>query len=77
MPILPVKLLAKTVLLLGAILSLLLTTSRAQSPHYDLLIKGGHVIDPANHMDAVMDVAVAGGKIAISRATKAPSFWNL
>lgn len=36
----------------------------AQAPHYDLLLKGGHVIDPANHLDAVMDVAVAGGKIA-------------
>ena len=36
----------------------------AQSPRYDLLIKGGHVIDPANHLDAVMDVAVSGGKIA-------------
>lgn len=38
--------------------------SRAQSPQYDLLIKGGHVIDPANHLDAAMDVAVSGGKIA-------------
>ena len=38
--------------------------SEAQSPRYDLLIKGGHVIDPANHLDAVMDVAVSGGKIA-------------
>jgi len=31
---------------------------------YDLVIKQGHVIDPANRIDAVMDVAVAGGKIA-------------
>ncbi|HEY7616595.1 MAG TPA: amidohydrolase family protein, partial [Terriglobales bacterium] len=31
---------------------------------YDLLLKGGHVIDPANRLDALMDVAVAGGKIA-------------
>ena len=36
----------------------------AQTPRYDLLLKGGHVIDPANHLDAVMDVAVAKGKIA-------------
>jgi dihydroorotase len=36
----------------------------AQTPRYDLLLKGGHVIDPANHVDAVMDVAVAKGKIA-------------
>jgi dihydroorotase len=31
---------------------------------YDLLIKGGHVIDPANGTDGPMDVAIAGGKIA-------------
>src|SRR5882672_11342539 len=39
------------------------TGARAQSPHYDLLLKGGHVIDPANHLDAVMDVAVSKDKI--------------
>lgn len=33
-------------------------------PHYDLLLKGGHVIDPANHIDEVRDVAVFQGKIA-------------
>jgi dihydroorotase len=31
---------------------------------YDLLLKGGHVIDPATKIDEVMDVAIAGGKIA-------------
>ena len=31
---------------------------------YDLLLKGGHVIDPKNNVDAVMDVAIAGGRIA-------------
>jgi dihydroorotase len=36
----------------------------AQAPRYDLLLKGGHVIDPANHVDAVMDVAVSKDKIA-------------
>ncbi len=36
----------------------------AQAPPYDLLLKGGHVIDPANQIDAPMDVAVAHGKIA-------------
>jgi dihydroorotase len=39
-------------------------SSLAQSPRYDLLLKGGHIIDPANHLDAVMDLAVSGGKIA-------------
>lgn len=31
---------------------------------YDLLLQGGHVIDPANSIDQAMDVAVAGDKIA-------------
>ena len=35
-----------------------------QPPRFDLLIKGGHVIDPANGVNAVMDVAVSGAKIA-------------
>lgn len=50
-----------------ALLSLLLTTfqsASAQAPAYDLLLKGGHVIDPANRIDAVLDVAVSAGKIA-------------
>src|SRR5215469_10256757 len=36
----------------------------AQAPRYDLLLKGGQVIDPANHIDEVRDVAVFQGKIA-------------
>ena len=36
----------------------------AQAPQYDLLLKGGHVIDPGNHIDGVMDVAIAKDKIA-------------
>jgi hypothetical protein len=31
---------------------------------YDLLIKGGHVLDPAQGLDATLDIAVSGGKIA-------------
>ena len=31
---------------------------------YDLLLKGGHVIDAKNAIDAPRDVAIAGGKIA-------------
>jgi dihydroorotase len=37
---------------------------RAQAPRYDLVLKGGQVIDPANQVNAVLDVAVSGGKIA-------------
>ncbi len=38
--------------------------ARPQAPQFDLLIKNGHVIDPGNGIDAVMDVAVTGAKIA-------------
>lgn len=31
---------------------------------YDLILKGGHVIDPSQGIDGVMDVAFAGGKVA-------------
>jgi dihydroorotase len=36
----------------------------AQALRYDLLLKGGHVIDPANHIDEVRDVGIFQGKIA-------------
>ncbi len=35
----------------------------AQNPELDLLIKNGHVLDPRNGINAVMDVGVAGAKI--------------
>jgi dihydroorotase len=41
----------------------LVNTMLAQSS-YDLLLKGGHVIDGKNKISAVMDVAIANGKIA-------------
>lgn len=33
-------------------------------PRYDLLLKNGHVIDPANNIDAPLDVALTGARIA-------------
>jgi dihydroorotase len=42
--------------------------ANAQAPKYDLVVKGGRVIDPAQKIDAVRDVAVAGGRIAAVRA---------
>src|SRR5688572_3498188 len=36
----------------------------SQAQQYDLLIKNGRVIDPKNHIDSVLDVAIARGKIA-------------
>jgi dihydroorotase len=49
------------------------TAARAQTPEFDLLIKGGHVIDPRNGVNGVMDVAVTGGKIAAVAANIAPN----
>ena len=40
---------------------------------YDLLLKGGHVIDAKNRISAVRDVAIAGGKIAAVAANIAPA----
>ena len=34
------------------------------NPQYDLIVKGGRVIDPANQIDGVMDVAIQDGKVA-------------
>ena len=36
-----------------------------QAPEYNLLITGGHVVDPRNGIDGVMDVAIAEGKVAL------------
>ena len=36
----------------------------AQEPQYDLLLKGGHVIDAKNNIDALRDVAIKDGKIS-------------
>jgi dihydroorotase len=55
-----IALLAMPAIVIGSSL-----VSVAQTPpRYDLLLKGGHVIDPANHIDEVRDVAVFQGKIA-------------
>jgi dihydroorotase len=47
----------------GIVISLGLFGARAQT-QYDLLLRGGHVIDPKNHISAVRDVAIRGGTIA-------------
>jgi len=36
----------------------------AQAARYDLIIRGGRVIDPSVRLDAIRDVAIAGGRIA-------------
>jgi dihydroorotase len=40
----------------------------AQQPQYDLILKGGHVIDPRNGVDAMRDVGILGGKIVAINA---------
>jgi dihydroorotase len=45
--------------------------SRVQAAKYDLLIKGGRVIDPARRVNAMRDVGIAGGRIAAVEANLA------
>jgi dihydroorotase len=40
---------------------------------YDLLLKGGHVIDPRNRISAVRDVAIANGQVAAVAASINPA----
>ena len=49
------------ILLMSLFLFLLSTFTHAQE--IDLMLKNGHVIDPANNINARMDVAIADGKI--------------
>jgi dihydroorotase len=41
----------------------------AQRPRYDLVIKGGRVIDPSLRLDAMRDVGIAAGRIAAVEPT--------
>ena len=41
---------------------------KARAATYDLIIKGGRVIDPSAGLDAIRDVAIAGGKIVAVEA---------
>ncbi|MDA0937059.1 MAG: amidohydrolase/deacetylase family metallohydrolase [Bacteroidetes bacterium] len=52
----------KKINLLPLLVMLISGSILAQS--YDILIKGGHIIDPANNIDQVMDLAIMGDKIA-------------
>lgn len=50
-------------LLLRSVLTSALTSAMLAQTPYDLLLKGGHVIDGKNKISGPMDVAIAGGKI--------------
>lgn len=45
------------------------STARAfAAPKYDLIVKGGRVIDPSRKLDGIRDVAIANGRIAAVEA---------
>lgn len=50
--------------LAGLTLALAAGGAVAQEPRHDLLLRGGHVVDPANGVNEVRDVAIRDGKIA-------------
>lgn len=60
------RILAMLLLLTGACVA-------APQDRYDLLLKGGHVIDPRNGIDGLKDVAISQGKIAAVAGTIAAS----
>ena len=45
------------------VLFALLAACAANAQIYDIIIKNGHVIDPANHRNGRMDIAINGSKI--------------
>ncbi len=47
-----------------SLLALALAAAAAAQTQYDLLLRGGHVIDPKNKINAVRDVAIHEGRIA-------------
>ena len=58
----------KSLMLLFFILTAIVTHAQ----QFDLLLKNGHVIDPTNSINALMDVAIVGGKIAKVEANISP-----
>lgn len=51
----------------------LISSCAISQPKYDLLLKGGHVIDPKNGVSAVRDVAIAGGRVALVAENISPT----
>lgn len=56
----------RRLVLAGLCAALIAACSQGQT--YDLLLRGGHVVDPRNGLDEVRDVAVSGGRIAAVEA---------
>ena len=54
--------------MIGLLLALQVSTLSAQNPAnavYDRVILGGHVMDPASNLDAVRNIGLVGGRIAV------------
>lgn len=49
--------------------AMLASVPKALAAKYDLIVKGGRVIDPSLRLDAVRDVAISGGRIAAVEAS--------
>ena len=60
-----------TLLIAGVLLSL---STILQAQTYDILLKGGHLIDPKNNINEKMDLAIYQGKIARIALDISPSF---
>ncbi|HLV00323.1 MAG TPA: amidohydrolase/deacetylase family metallohydrolase [Acidobacteriota bacterium] len=54
----------------------LMIGSISYAQQYDLLIKGGHLIDPKNNIDSVMDIAITGDRIAAVESNIPPGQAN-
>ena len=48
------------------------TAPMVRSPAFDIVVKGGRLIDPANGIDAVRDIGVRKGKVAAVAPKLAP-----
>ena len=55
---------AKRIRFVTLLLVLVSLSGRAQTPRYELLLRGGHLIDPRNNISANRDIAISAGKIA-------------
>ena len=55
----------------GAVMVTRVPNAFAQAAQYDLIIRGGRVIDPSLRLDAIRDVAIAQGRIAAVEASVA------
>ena len=62
----------RELLIAGSTAAAAAARSFAQGSRYDLVIKGGRVIDPAAKLDTVRDIAIAGGRIAAVAANVDP-----